>query len=364
MDKKLKIAILFGGRSTEHEISLLSAQNVIKSLDPSKYEAVLIGIDKSGKWYFNDDSLKLLNDTDAKTIALGNTSQPVLISQNAGEKTLISSQTGQSLGKIDVIFPVLHGSFGEDGSVQGLARLANIPCVGCDVLGSAVGMDKDIMKRILRDAGIPVAKWMTQRKSAERLKYSELTAKLGNEIFIKPANLGSSVGVSHVKNQKAYDEALSYALEFDPKVIIEEQIIGREIECAVLGNHNPQASLPGEVIPRDQFYSFENKYLDEKGAILKTPAELDENQIRDVQKVAIDCFTVLECRGMARVDVFLQEDGRIVVNEINTIPGFTNISMYPKLWEVSGLDQTSLISRLIDLAIEHHTEQNALRLKA
>lgn len=363
MNKKLRVAIVFGGRSTEHEISLLSAQNVIQALDKDKFEAVLIGIDKTGKWHYNKDSFKLLNKNNAREVSAAFEDNAILISQNAGEHTIISLKNKEQVDHIDVIFPVLHGTYGEDGSVQGFAKLANLACVGCDILGSAVGMDKDIMKRLLRDAGIPVARWRTQRAENDLLDYDEVSSELGSELFIKPANLGSSVGVSFVDNASDFKKALEYGLLFDPKVIVEEKLVGREIECAVLGNEYPKASLPGEVIPKNSFYSFENKYMDESGAELVIPAQLSEMQIEKIQELSLKTYKALECKGMARVDVFLTKDDDIIVNEINTLPGFTNISMYPKLWEISGLDQTSLITELIHLALDAHKKQNNLRLK-
>lgn len=359
---KLKVAIVFGGRSTEHQISLLSAQNVFKSLDRNKFEPVLIGIDKKGCWHYYEDAFDLLNAEDAQTISLSTTSHPILLSQNTNDKSIISASNNKSLTNIDILFPVLHGTYGEDGSIQGLAKLANLPCVGCNILGSAIGMDKDIMKHILRSHGIKVAKWITLRAHHADYNYDNITAELGTELFIKPANLGSSVGVSFTKNKNEFNAALESAFSFDPKVIIEEKITGREIECAVLGNEEPKVSLPGEVEPTTDFYSFESKYLDEKGAILHIPAILNKEQTHAVQAVALETYKALDCQGMARVDMFLTKDNEIIINEINTIPGFTNISMYPKLWEISGLAQKDLITKLIDLAIEANKSENKLKL--
>jgi len=363
MDPRKKIAIVFGGRSTEHEISLLSAQNVIKSLDSSKYEAVLIGIDKSGEWHLSFDALSLFSSDDASKITLHIDDTPVLLSQNANERILVSGKTGETLSKIDVIFPVLHGLYGEDGSIQGLARLANIPCVGCSVLGSAIGMDKDIMKRLLRDADVAVADFVTIRPhTRDQFSYSAIEKNLGKELFLKPANLGSSVGVSRVDNAVDFEKALDYGFLYDPKVIVEEKITGREIECAVLGNEIPECSIPGEVIPKGGFYSYENKYLDESGAELLIPAQLtDEDQAR-IQALAIRTHQLLECEGLTRVDMFMQSDGKLIINEVNTIPGFTGISMYPKLWEYSGLSNVALVSKLIELAIASHEKRNALKI--
>ena len=360
MSTVINVAILFGGRSPEHKISLLSAQNVIKSLDREKYNPILIAIDKSGQWHYHDKAMSLLHPDDVDKITLDDTSHKVLLSQNTDEKALISHATHDVICHIDVIFPVLHGTYGEDGSIQGLAKTANIPCVGCGLLGSAIGMDKDIMKRILRDAQIKVAKGITVRNSSEGIDYGNITANLGHELFVKPANLGSSVGISFSDDEDSFYKALNNALKYDNKVIVEEKISGREIECAVLGNHNPKASIPGEIVPKSTFYSFENKYVDAEGAALHIPAKLTEAQTNAVQKLALETYTVLECRGMARVDMFLTEDKQLIINEINTIPGFTNISMYPKLWEASGLPQTELITELIELAVEECAFVNGL----
>ena len=360
--RKIKVAILFGGRSTEHNISLLSAKNVIDAIDRDKYEPVLIGIDKKGQWHYNEGAMKIMNQEDPKLIALNNLNRPILLSQNTDDHSLVSVDDQSTLAHIDVIFPVLHGTYGEDGSVQGLAKLANLPCVGCGILGSAVGMDKDVTKRLLRDAGIGVADFITLRKGYnEGISYEEASAKLGKELFIKPANLGSSVGVSFIKNQEEYNKAVKIGFEYDPKVLVEEKLIGREIECAVMGNEFPKASAIGEVIPADEWYSFESKYVDADGAKCMIPAELDKETVKRVQELAVMTYRLLELEGLTRVDMFLLEDGKLVVNEVNTIPGFTKISMYPKLWEVSGVSYTELISQLIGYAIESHKQRNALR---
>ncbi len=362
MGTKKNVAILFGGRSPEHRISLLSAQNVISSLDRSKYNPVLIGIDKAGQWHYHEGAISLTDADNADKISLDDTSHKVLLSQNTDVRTLTTVTTNEVICTIDVIFPILHGTYGEDGSVQGLAKTANIPCVGCGIVGSAVGMDKDIMKRILRDAQINVSHGITVRNTIEGVDYDKIVAELGHELFIKPANLGSSVGVSYTEDEASFFSALTNALKYDSKVIVEKKIVGREIECAVLGNHNPEASIPGEIVPKSSFYSFESKYIDADGAALHIPAELTEEQIQKVQKLSIETYTVLECRGMARVDMFLTQDDMLVINEINTIPGFTNISMYPKLWEASDLSQKDLVSKLIELAIEEHQATNNLLL--
>lgn len=363
--QKIKVAILFGGRSTEHQISLLSAKNIYHSIDKDKFEALLIGIDKAGTWHLNHESLAIINSDDPDKVALSSQFQnPILLSQNTNSHLLTAVAQNTEATKIDVVFPVLHGTYGEDGSVQGLAKLANLPCVGSGILGSAVGMDKDIMKHVLRSNGVKVADWLTVRKSDKHQITYEMAAKtLGKELFVKPANLGSSVGVSQVKEASQFDTALDQALKYDHKVIIEEKIIGREIECAVLGNNHPQASIPGEVVvPKDSFYSFENKYIDDKGATLHIPAELTSAQIETIQALSLETYKFLECKGMTRVDMFMTEDEQLIINEVNTIPGFTKISMYPKLWEISGLSQKELITKLINLAIEEHKSQNSLLL--
>jgi D-alanine-D-alanine ligase len=360
--KKIRVGIIFGGKSAEHEVSLQSAKNVLAALDKEKYEAVLIGIDKSGKWYLNEDSKALLNENNPKLIQLNPSDQELALVPGSDSGQLINVSDQSSLGQIDVIFPVLHGTYGEDGTVQGLLKLANIPFVGAGVLGSAVGMDKDVMKRLLKSDDIPIADFVTfGYGNREAIDYDEVTGKLGLPVFIKPANMGSSVGISKVRNREEFEAAVDNAFQYDTKIIIEENIKGREIECSVLGNAKPVASLPGEVLPQADFYSYEAKYIDEKGAVLEIPARLTELEIKRIQECAVLTYKSLCCEGMARVDLFLKDDGGIVVNEINTIPGFTRISMYPKLWEVSGLPYSKLIDRLIELAVERFEREQALK---
>jgi D-alanine-D-alanine ligase len=320
MGRKLRIAVLFGGKSAEHEVSLRSAKNVIAALDPQKYEVTEIMIPKTGIW-----------DMSMKTI-----------------------------GQFDVVFPVLHGPFGEDGTVQGLLKFANVAFVGPSVLGSAVGMDKDMTKRLLRDAGIPIGKFLTTTKT-DTVSFKTAKKTLGLPLFVKPANLGSSVGVYKAKNEKEFDAAIASAFKFDTKVLIEEFIKGREVECAVLGNENPIASVVGEIIPHHEFYSYEAKYLDENGAGLEIPAKISKKTEKLIQDIAIKTFEALGCEGMSRVDCFLKENGEVVVNEINTIPGFTSISMYPKLWEASGIAPKKLVDRLIALAIARFKRDSRLK---
>jgi D-alanine-D-alanine ligase len=315
--KKLKIGVLFGGKSAEHEVSLASAKNVIAALDKNKYQIIPIKIPKNGRFNF------------------------------------------ASVKKVDVVFPVMHGPFGEDGSMQGFLKLSGVPFVGAGVLGSAVGMDKDVMKRLLRDAGVPVGKFITL-KNGDELNFNKIKKELGLPLFIKPANMGSSVGVSKAKNETEFKSSIKKAFEFDSKVIIEEFINGREIECAVLGNDTPMASLPGEISFNQEFYSYDAKYVDD-GYEIQIPAKIDIKTTKKIQELAIKVFQTLNCEGLGRVDFFLTKGGKIYANEINTIPGFTNISMYPKLWEASGIPQAKLLDRLIDLAIERFDVENKLK---
>lgn len=361
--KKLRVAIVFGGRSAEHEVSLQSARNVIESLDKNKYEPVLIGIDKEGRWFLNENSIQLLNAGDPKLIRLSESKKEIALTPNGSASSLISLSDHKPVGNIDVIFPVLHGPYGEDGTIQGLARLANLPCVGAGILGSSVGMDKDVMKRLLRDAGIPIGRFVTiNSRTRNWFTYAGLAKELSKVLYVKPANLGSSVGISRVQNEDEFIKALDQAFSYDLKVVVEEEIKGREIECAVLGNEEPRASIPGEVIPHTAFYSYEAKYIDDDGAGLEIPARLTPDQVTRVREIAVNTFTTLECLGMARVDVFLTPDDRIIVNEINTIPGFTSISMYPKLWEVSGVPYQDLVDELIRLAIDEYEKRSRLKV--
>jgi D-alanine-D-alanine ligase len=358
MSKKLKLGILYGGRSAEHEVSLQSAKNVISALDKKKYEIIPIGIDKTGKWFRYDKGNYILNKNNPKLIKLNRSKNKVSLS--IAKPGSLINPVGKQEKNIDVIFPILHGPYGEDGTMQGLLKLANVPFVGASVLGSSVGMDKDIMKRLLRDAGIPIGKFITLNYQ-EKITFVKAKRELGVPIFVKPANMGSSVGVSKVKTEKEFKKAINQAFKYDTKVILEQNIEGREIECSVLGNDNPKASLPGEVILSDDFYSYDTKYISEDGAIVDIPAKLSKKEIKDIQDLAIKTFKTLSCEGFARVDFFLKDNGKILVNEINTIPGFTSISMYPKLWEASGLPLPKLLDELIRLAIQRFKREQKLR---
>lgn len=360
---KIRVAVVFGGRSAEHEVSLQSAKNVIESLDKDKYEPVLIGIDKDGRWFLNEQSIQLMDAGDPKHIRLSGSNNQVALTPNGAASKFINLEKKSDIGNVDVIFPVLHGPFGEDGTIQGLAKLANLPCVGAGILGSSVGMDKDVMKRLLRDAGIPIGKFVTiNMYNRSAFSYDSLSVQLGNTLFVKPANLGSSVGISKIRNREEFEAALDVAFSYDLKVVVEEEIKGREIECAILGNEYPMASIPGEIIPHTDFYSYEAKYIDDNGAGLDIPAKLPAHIVKRVQEIAVATFRALECLGLARVDVFLTPEENIIVNEINTIPGFTKISMYPKLWEESGIPYTELVDRLIQLAIDDFNKRNSLKV--
>lgn len=362
MAGKIRVGILFGGRSAEHEVSLQSAKNIVEAIDPHKYELVLIGIDKTGQWHLDEGSRFLSPTSHAELPELPHSIENLALVPGTQDEQIVALSGQQRLGSLDVIFPVLHGPFGEDGTVQGLLKLGNVPYVGAGVLGSAVGMDKDVMKRLLREAGIPIARFIaTSRYSSEEITFDYAQGQLGLPLFIKPANLGSSVGIHKVKDREAFDRAVGDAFNYDTKIIIEEYIAGREIECSVLGNNNPIASVPGEVLPRHEFYSYEAKYLDENGAVLEIPAKLSAEISDSIRQLAIRTFSVLCCEGMARVDFFFRNDSEIIVNEINTIPGFTKISMYPKLWEATGVSYGDLIDKLIELALERFEREKGLK---
>lgn len=359
---KLRVGIVFGGKSAEHEVSLQSAKNIIDAIDKTRFDVSLLGIDKQGQWHLNEASNFLLNAEDPALIALNQSGKSVALIPGEARRQLIETQSAQPLSQVDVIFPIVHGTLGEDGSLQGMLRMANLPFVGSGVLGSAVSMDKDITKRLLRDAGLPVAPWISVATAQRsQVRADEIIARFGLPLFIKPANQGSSVGVSKVNSAAEFDAALDLAFTFDRKVLIEQAIVGREIECAVLGNEQPKASQCGEIVLHDAFYSYQTKYIAEDGADVVVPAALSPATSEAIRTVALKAFSTLECSGMARVDVFLTPDERIIVNEVNTLPGFTNISMYPKLWQASGLSYTDLITRLIELALARHQQERALK---
>ena len=354
--KKLRVGIIYGGRSGEHEVSVVSAASIFKHLDRSKYEAVPVMIEKGGQW--------VLGGKAPEVLSAGAVKEPRPQALQATEPSAAVARSG-----FDVVFPVLHGPYGEDGTVQGLLELANIPYVGAGVLGSAVGMDKAVMKTLFAAAGLPIVPsltvlrrdWDTHSASIAR----QAADRLGFPMFVKPANLGSSVGISRAGSMADLEAAMALAFQFDRKAVVEAAVANtREIECAVLGNDEPEASVPGEVIVthRDGFYSYDAKYLDPEGASLKIPADLPADTTERVRRASIDAFRALDLSGMARVDFLLDgKSGAFYVNEVNTIPGFTAISMYPKMWEASGLPYPALLDRLIALALERYQEKQRLR---
>lgn len=352
---KIRVCLLFGGKSEEHEVSLQSAKSICEALDKEKYDVVLVGITKQGQWLLGDASTYLLNAQDPRLIALNaRSAEPVAVRSEGGAQALIVSESGTPRGSVDVVFPVIHGPYGEDGRLQGLLDMIGVPYVGSGVLGSAIGMDKDVMKRLLRDAGVPVGRFFVARRrdgTSEALR--RFVAEIGYPVFVKPANLGSSVGVSKAHDDSEVGAALAEAFRYDEKALVEEFIHGRELEVSVLDGEPPRASVPGEVMTQGghEFYSYDAKYIDENGAALVIPAEVPEEVVRRIQDAAISAFRALEARDFARVDCFLTSEGKILVNEINTIPGFTKISMYPKLWEASGLPYRELLDKLIGLAL-------------
>jgi D-alanine-D-alanine ligase len=360
MKKKLRVGVLFGGRSAEHEISIISAKNVVQAIDKEKYEVVLIGIDKNGRWYRNDDARFLERADRPKAIRFASEPNALALVPGNRAKQWVRLANRKTEKPVDVVFPILHGTFGEDGTVQGLLKMADIPFVGAGVLGSAVGMDKDAMKRMLRDARIPSPRFLTAH-SPKEIDFASSVRELGLPLFVKPANCGSSVGISKVKDEKQFAAGVKDAFRYDRKILVEEFIEGREIECSVLGNEDPIASVPGEIVTRHEFYSYEAKYLDDKGARLEIPARLPDSVVAEIQRLAIRAYKALYCEGMGRVDFFLRGDREVFVSEINTIPGFTKISMYPKLWEATGIGYTELIDRLIQLAIERYEKEKQLK---
>jgi D-alanine-D-alanine ligase len=382
--KKLRVGVIYGGRSGEHEVSIASAASVIKHLDRTRYEPVALRIEKDGRWTIADrpptaisaaDVIEQARTQSARTPRVG--SETVMLAHPSEETVITIKRRPAAKGEhdveqamvtglgLDVVFPVLHGPYGEDGTVQGLLELANVPYVGPGVLASAVGMDKIAMKVMFAARGLPVCPWQSFTRSewdGDRVRVQQALRALDLPLFVKPANLGSSVGISKVKDESALVGAIEHALEFDRKVIVEAAVAdAREIECAVLGNHAPQASLPGEVIPAREFYDYEAKYLDASSRT-EIPAELSADQAAEVQRLAIEAFKAIDAAGMSRVDFLLaRATGAIYVNEINTIPGFTTISMYSKMWEASGVSYPALVDRLIQLALERHADKQRLR---
>lgn len=359
---KTRVGIIFGGKSAEHEVSLKSARNIVQALDTSRFEPVLIGVDKAGRWYLCDRANWLANADDPNAIALVTSGPQLSVTPGADGAARLVAADASAVPAIDVVFPIIHGTGGEDGALQGLLRLLELPFVGSDVIGSAAGMDKDVAKRLLRDAGLGVAPFVCfNATTAASADFDAIVAELGLPLFVKPANQGSSVGVSKVRDRDQFLAAMALALSFDRKVLVESAIVGREIECAVLGNDQPRASICGEVVLNDDFYAYDTKYLSASGADIVIPAQIGNAAHDAIAEVAKRAYAAIECAGLARVDVFLTSEGRILINEINTLPGFTAISMYPKMWAASGLGYSELISELIDLALQRHQAASQLR---
>lgn len=361
MAKKIRVGVIFGGRSGEHEVSLRSAESIISAIDKSKYEVVPIGISKEGRWLVSRDATALLP-------------QSVMASDEKKSVTIIGDPTRQGLmhldsndapcasEPLDVVFPALHGTYGEDGTIQGLLEMAGVAYVGCGVLASSTGMDKLVMKQLFRQAGLTVGEyeWFLRsswEQSPEAI-LSRISDTLGFPVFVKPANLGSSVGISKARDEQELKDAINDAARYDRRVIVERAVVGREIEVSILGNDNPMASLPGEIIAGKEFYDYEDKYIDNKSKT-EVPADLPLETIEQIQRDAIIAFQAIDGAGLARVDFFVERGtNRVIINEINTMPGFTSISMYAKMWEASGISYSELIDRLIELSLERHRDKS------
>jgi D-alanine-D-alanine ligase len=369
MAKKLRVGILFGGRSGEHEVSLLSAASILKAIDRKKFDVVPIGITKTGRWLTAGGAQALLTGNNSESADLVLQAGAELTAAPADAVTALVPDAGSlGSGRLDVVFPVLHGTFGEDGTIQGLFELSDIAYVGSGVLGSAAGMDKDAMKRLFAQARLPIVKHLTILRTAweasPRKTVTAIEAALKYPVFVKPANLGSSVGISKVHDRKELGPALTLAARFDRKIVIEQGVGGakkkaRELEVAVLGNDDPKASVVGEIVPGKEFYDYEAKYLSD-GSIPIIPAKITAAESKQIRAMAVEAFRACDLAGLARVDFLMEPDGkrRIYLNEVNTMPGFTSISMYPKLWQATGLSYSDLIGRLIELALERHKERS------
>ena len=367
---KIRIGVLYGGRSGEHDVSLCSAASVVAALDRKKYKVTAIGIDKNGRWYVQEKP-EIISDRDfGKKMALKK--KGMWLVNHFEKKNKLHLYDIKNKNKdvvVDIVFPVIHGTFCEDGTLQGLLELAMVPYVGADVTGSSVGMDKDIAKRLLKEADIPVVPSVTVNKQDweenSKVIMNEALSGLGLPLFVKPVCAGSSVGVRKVKKKEELAKAMNFAFQFDTRVMIEKAIDCREIECAVLGNEKPAGSVLGEIIPNHEFYSYEAKYIDPDGAALKIPAEINKTLSDKIRKIAVEGYMALGCSSMARVDFFLdKKTNKFYLNEINTLPGFTSISMYPKLWEATGLKYRDLLDKLINLALDRHKKKLEIKTEA
>lgn len=348
-----QLALICGGKSTEHEISLLSTQSILNHINRDHYQIHLIKINRDGFW-------SMIAEDELASTHMGS---PVTLLLNEGKTWLVNTDTGQRLSPIDVVFPVLHGMNGEDGTIQGLLSLLNVPYVGCGVLASAACMDKDVTKRLLEKEGMATAPYCCAYHDHVPT-YASLTAELGETLFIKPANLGSSVGVFKVKNEKEYREKIKAAFLYDHKLLIEKAIIGKEVECSVLGNQEVKTAVPGEIVTATDFYDFASKYVDKEASKTLIPADISSQQLEEVKNMASKAYRILGCEGLARVDFFVCPSGDVLINEINTMPGFTSISMYPAMWEASGLSYPELIDELIRLAFDRHHQHLSISLQA
>ncbi|MGE5591160.1 MAG: D-alanine--D-alanine ligase family protein [Bacillota bacterium] len=382
MLRKVRVGVIFGGRSGEHAVSLMSARSIMEAIDPERFEVVPIGITQEGRWLKTGDPWKalregiseqngvpvaLLGETASPSVAAEATTRPDAAGRTDGPRVpavvepSLPTQAVSLTEQVDVVFPVLHGTYGEDGTIQGLLEMAGLPYVGAGVLGSALGMDKAMAKAVWERFGLPVSRYVVVTRSECERTPEAVAARVEGSfaypVFVKPANAGSSVGVSKAKNREQLTAALDLACRYDRKVLVEEFINGREVECSVLGNDDPIASLPGEVVPCNEFYDYKAKYIDGDSALI-IPAELPPDVTQKVRDTAVAAFKALDLAGMARVDFFVTRDGnRPILNEVNTIPGFTSISMYPKLWEATGLSYRELVTRLIELAIERYRDR-------
>jgi len=354
MSNILSVAILCGGRSVEHEISILSAMSVIAHLDPEKYSIFAVYLSQDGQWFLVDHQSKLHFSEQC--------SRPLLLVPGDSKHPFVLEEAVSQRLKVDCVMPMLHGTHGEDGAVQGLLDILGIPYVSAPVLGSALCMNKSIARSLLRFAGMPTVDWVVfNAETVDQFPYKTVEEQLGPVLFVKPSSLGSSVGISKVTCQQEYDQAITKVLQYDHQVLVEQAVKGREVECSVLGGFEPIASLPGEIITKHDFYSYEAKYCDTDGLQIVTPADLPERTIQRVQKLAVNAFKILQCWGMARVDFFVTAEQDIIINELNTIPGFTDVSMYAKNWSVSGLSYCNLLDELISLALQRHSQDAKLK---
>ena len=370
MTDKLNLGVLFGGRSCEHEVSITSARSILQALDPEKYSVSLVGIDKRGHWHLTESIDAITHHGSVRELPDRYTTEPgdtvTLRLHHRGNLSPADAPHLANLPTLDVVFPVLHGTFGEDGTLQGIFETAGIPYVGCGVAASALAMDKALAKMVLKAAGIPQAPWLSATRHTWTADQSHVTQQveyeLGYPVFVKPANLGSSVGITKSHDREELVRAIEHAQEFDNKIIVEQSMENhREIECSVLGNQAPEASILGEIQPGAEFYNYQTKYLDDKTELI-VPAPLDPDTTRRVQEMAIRAFQAIDGKGLSRVDFFVHRDtGEVILNEVNTMPGFTPISMYPRLWGASGLPYRELIDRLIALALEHHHGKQHLK---